>query len=1179
MEQIINSDNLSQILSETNVDINEYQKLIETLYIDCIGFQIHNYNSDQQFDEFQNHFQNYQKIEQISLFLLSNYTNVLNNNFSEEIIQKSMNVVAIAFEKLGNYIGTINSGKISQTNIILKQLRYYFRSAVAYILAGNAPNCYVIAKNMKQVIINKNIRPENIDYIELMYFSISIFLRYFPKNIPQVIEPKLKQIIIYLNKLFLTGEGKYFDSSLIEIKSLKEDCKNNCSSFRYYMLFFLNEVIKKIWVNSVWELLKTEYYQEYIKTLICSSPPVFDIWPNQKKIILDRNSVLNNDNIKRSIINFSTSGGKSLIAELAIVKELMRRPEKICFYIVPSNALVHEVTKRFLLRFRRLNYNVKNVISGNENDSEMNRNDNVIVTTPEKLLTLIRTDFETSFFKSVSMIVFDEFHKIEDNSRGWTIESVIWFLISHNIYKNIKLLILSAIMDNGDTVLNWLDDGNNFSDSLHYDIWKPSQTLKAIAQEEFNWKNTIAKENPLYEKWKDDRYDLYYGECLLNYYRIVSNNIDFKYHNIPLFQHPKYRQKEKDTEGKKKFVDEMKKEKFATAVAQQLSKIGTTLILLNTKPECEKFVSNYVPYFRDIQAKEDSRLQYLSNYITKRLGGNNNILLNGIKHGIIYHYGSLSDDIREALEEAITHNIIRIIVSTTTLLEGVNFPIQNFIYYGKKYEDGYTINIADLKNIAGRAGRAYQTTYGQIIFIKDKTFPIDEDKYFEKEKLNFHNYKNNIQSSIKDDTDLIDLINKYYVSEENEKNDYFIKIIEKPFFQTLLLLFNSVIDNENNLPDLISKTLFSKNINDKNKKMICSFSQIVYQHYQTINKQELLAIQKSGLSITSYKMIKEIAKEVVQKINDDEFIICDFKKLFAKETFLKIIQIEEFNIYRVKRSTGNSNEINIQDYELLIDWCENKLPIPKLVELYFIDVKEHLRMNRMTEYIKDFYEFKLPWALNILFNIVINNFSSIENIQKDILKQYSTNVKYGLNNQYEVLLIQLGFNSRDTIIDLAKLIEGKNIKPEKDEIIKELVSMSHQDYLNFTEYEIRKINQVLKNLKKSTNLINEIGKIQFKIAGTKYYFCQLSNKKDIFNNMSSNDLLLKREKDNYFDENAIGIEYKEGNLLLGYIPKAYNEEIAYYIDLDYSYEITLENKKIFNINEYVEISISISFNL
>ena len=132
-------------------------------------------------------------------------------------------------------------------------------------------------------------------------------------------------------------------------------------------------------------------------------------------------------------------------------------------------------------------------------------------------------------------------------------------------------------------------------------------------------------------------------------------------------------------------------------------------------------------------------------------------------------------------------------------------------------------------------------------------------------------------------------------------------------------------------------------------------------------------------------------------------------------------------------------------------------------------------------------------------------------------------------------------------------------------------------HLVITDYEIRKLTSITNNLKDMTNDILECGSVTTHIATTRYYLCELDNKIDILKdiNQNSGNIHLKHEKNNFYDEYAVEVFYKD--FKLGYIPRSANEEISYYLDLFYPYKVEILNVNIVNINRYIEIKLNITF--
>ncbi len=94
--------------------------------------------------------------------------------------------------------------------------------------------------------------------------------------------------------------------------------------------------------------------------------------------------------------------------------------------------------------------------------------------------------------------------------------------------------------------------------------------------------------------------------------------------------------------------------------------------------------------------------------------GEDHKLVKSIRLGFCYHHADVPRSIRRLLERAIKDETLPLIVSTTTLAQGVNLPIKNVIVHTLSF-GGY-ISTTQFWNAAGRAGRAGYETEGHVVF-------------------------------------------------------------------------------------------------------------------------------------------------------------------------------------------------------------------------------------------------------------------------------------------------------------------------------------------------------------------------------------------------------------------------------------------------------------------------------
>ncbi len=92
-------------------------------------------------------------------------------------------------------------------------------------------------------------------------------------------------------------------------------------------------------------------------------------------------------------------------------------------------------------------------------------------------------------------------------------------------------------------------------------------------------------------------------------------------------------------------------------------------------------------------------------------------LVETIKKGVGFHYGRLPALVRQSLEKAFGAGHLRYLVTTSTLLQGVNLPAKNLFLYKPHRGPNTPITSIDFWNLAGRAGRLGKEFEGNVFLI------------------------------------------------------------------------------------------------------------------------------------------------------------------------------------------------------------------------------------------------------------------------------------------------------------------------------------------------------------------------------------------------------------------------------------------------------------------------------
>lgn len=430
-------------------------------------------------------------------------------------------------------------------------------------------------------------------------------------------------------------------------------------------------------IASITETARHNIY-EYLR-------PYPELWPSQREAIAKG---LLDENRKHFVVAVPTSAGKTLCGELAIIQSLSASPDSICFYVVPTRALVEEKSKELKRKLEgKFKFRVAAATSALQQDeieATLLGNAQVIVCTPEKLDLFIRHDDVT--WQRANLFVIDESHLIDDKDRGLGIEFVVIKLLM--IKPEARIMLLSAMLPNSEDFGKWLAQDTSVCSSM----WRP--TRQKFGEIEFRQLKPRG------------------ASLEIKIYGIETANGDL---TIPIQQYSR--------------MPRTIPAQIILAV-ESLRKKGPVLIFCMKKERCEKVVEELVAEFRASHTNSETNvpmakeIEALRQKI-KREVADDFLLSDALAFRIAYHHADIPSRIRVELEDLIAKNFIDVIVSTTTLAEGVNLPISTVVFEDWMWKvDGRNpdaiprvLDLSKFRNIAGRAGRAHQETEGLALFL------------------------------------------------------------------------------------------------------------------------------------------------------------------------------------------------------------------------------------------------------------------------------------------------------------------------------------------------------------------------------------------------------------------------------------------------------------------------------
>ncbi len=379
------------------------------------------------------------------------------------------------------------------------------------------------------------------------------------------------------------------------------------------------------------------------------------LYPPQEDAI--RAGVLEGKNL---VLASPTASGKTLIAELAILKTILEKGGK-ALYLTPLRALASEKFEDFS-KYATVEKGPGNKIRVGLTSGDYDSSDNyltnydIIISTNEKADSLLR--HRSPWIMDVGVVVADEIHLLTEADRGPTLEVVLTRLLKTN--PKIQVIALSATIKNASELAEWLNA-------------VPVTT---------EWRPVPLREGVYYD-----------------------GQIQFKDGSSRLIQH---------AEQNPIFdiaLDVVKNDGQALLFAE------TRRLAVDMGKKASTALRRYLPR-TDRKGLEIIAQRILSSGERTRLG---EVLAEQILNGAAFHHAGLPGAHRRIVEDAFKSGRLKILSATPTLAAGVNLPARTVIITSyERYEPGYgryPISVLEYKQFCGRAGRPRYDKYGEAILL------------------------------------------------------------------------------------------------------------------------------------------------------------------------------------------------------------------------------------------------------------------------------------------------------------------------------------------------------------------------------------------------------------------------------------------------------------------------------
>ncbi|XP_018561947.1 activating signal cointegrator 1 complex subunit 3 isoform X3 [Anoplophora glabripennis] len=346
------------------------------------------------------------------------------------------------------------------------------------------------------------------------------------------------------------------------------------------------------------------------------------------------------------ILGAPTGSGKTIVAELCVLRQFRQDPKLKVVYIAPMKALVRERVLDWSKKFAKISKNVVEVTGDITPRSEIIRSANIIITTPEKWDAMSRNWLEKDFVKDVGLMIIDEIHLLGED-RGPVLEAIVSRMnfINFKTMKSVRIVGLSTAMANPGDLAYWLSADKR-------GIFNFSSAVRPVPLEIHLQGFAVKHYCPRMAAMNKSVYQA------IGQYAQESSALIFvssrKQTRITGYELVKF------------LVSDNNPQKWMHCDPQELETIKMRLV--------------------------DQDLAQLLNF------------------GIGMHHAALTDNDRSIIENLYVNQKIQVLIATATLAWGVNFPARLVIVKGTEYFDGATkryvdMPITDVIQMVGRAGR------------------------------------------------------------------------------------------------------------------------------------------------------------------------------------------------------------------------------------------------------------------------------------------------------------------------------------------------------------------------------------------------------------------------------------------------------------------------------------------
>lgn len=913
--------------------------------------------------------------------------------------------------------------------------------AIAYYLCDQIGSSMVLTRNIK------------IETLDLSQRKLDILLYHLLNNSPNI---ESSQVLYLDNNEYISEFVRQYNELMTRGISIDREF---ISAFREsiydtndYRDIFLVDALLAIFIlkinHSIFEMLPkgSNIPLEHLIEIVNSGHFVRELWPSQRYMC-----EMGLFKGKSGVVQMPTGAGKTKAMSMAIYSAFCTQDVGLSIVIAPFRALCREIGNdlKYDLKFDD-NIQISEISDLLQTDYILEdlfnpKRKTVVVTTPEKLLYIIRQD--ESIIDSVGQLIFDEGHLFDDEERGATYELLISSILKQ-VDPDVQKILISAIIPNVTEINKWFTKGDGV----------------ALSGDEIS----VVDKLPAALKWEN------IGGINYGYLYFISNDdyssADFFVPRMieikPLQRRTRERQRYFPSvdfaHGKMAEANDM-----AIACFLKIVSNDNAAIFCVRKDSANKMLSRIIELKQrgyDVsglkQRSDPNEITRISNLIAKHYG-KNSLLYQAAQLGVFVHHAGVSDGIKSAVEYALKESKITNVICTSTLAQGVNLPIK-YLIISSVYQAGEQIKVRDFHNLIGRTARSGMFTEGTIIFSDPFAYNVNRWKWDQYKRLLDPNNSESCTSII------LDIVRQHSVKNKPPCRFYNVALMRYDDFENFQELKKKVLSNPNQDPEIIRLFKHVLNVLSRIENYIALAIANNDNTYTDDFVDELLndTLAASVATETEKAELKTLFKKICEYVSNtlqDENSKRNFaRSMISCESYLEL----QGDIYSTNICDFSDDELLDFVVRMIIKYSsprqlhkivkvEDAIEIAKMWmsghEYYTIqsiaDLYDYkiVRRNRevivSVEEIASICDGDFGYTASLIINSICEILKSNDTVNEEDgednlletaekLQKLSQKLKYGLPEQTDIFVYELGFNDRFLAQEIRKVI-GNNLKKKE----------------------------------------------------------------------------------------------------------------------------------------------------